>query len=181
VGQRIPQFFLLALLLATNSFSADEPKLTLPGVKEDIEFASPGGISLKLDAFIPDGPGPFPACILVHGGGWKNGNKRVYITPLFEPLAKSGFAWFAINYRLAPEHRWPACADDVKAGIKWVKAHAAEYKIDPNRIALIGESAGAQLAAFVAAQNDADTRVAAVVPFYCPADFELIARTAPAQ
>ncbi len=173
------RFVLFALSLVSGGiFCADEPKLTIPGVKEDIEFATPGGVSLKLDAFIPDGPGPFPTCILVHGGGWKNGNKRVYITPLFEPLSKAGFAWFSINYRLAPGDRWPACADDVAAGIRWVKAHAAEYKVDPNRIALIGESAGAQLVAWVAARNEPETRVAAVVPFYVPADLEAMARKA---
>lgn len=176
---QLRRIVLLVLSIITgSSFCADEPKLTVPGVKEDIEFATPGGVSLKLDAFIPEGPGPFPTCILVHGGGWKNGNKRVYITPLFEPLSKAGFAWFSIDYRLAPANRWPACAEDVAAGVKWVKAHAAEYKVDPNRIALIGESAGAHLVAWVTAQNVAETRVAAVVPFYVPADLEVFVRKA---
>ena len=160
-------------LLAGQSFGAEEPKLNIPGAKENIEFSAPGGVSLTLDAHVPDGPGPFATCILVHGGGWINGNKRVYITPLFEPLTKAGFVWFTINYRLAPAHRWPDCGDDVTAAVKWVKAHAAEYKVDPKRIALIGESAGAHLVAWVGTQNDPETRVAAVVPFYLPGDLEL--------
>src|ERR1035437_11166624 len=83
---RIRWIVQFALSLVVGSvFGADEPKLAITGVKEDIEFATPGGVSLKLDAFIPEGPGRFPTCILVHGGGWRNGNKRVYITPLFEP------------------------------------------------------------------------------------------------
>src|SRR5258708_2167758 len=127
----------LALLASRQLFCADEPKLNIDGATENIEFAAPGGVSLKLDAYVPDGPGPFSTCILVHGGGWRNGNKRVYITPLFEPLTKAGFVWFTINYRLAPAHRWPACAEDVAAAVKWVKAHAIEYKVDPKRIALI--------------------------------------------
>ena len=160
-------------LLASQLFCADEPKLNIDGVKENIEFAAPDGGSLKLDAHVPDGPGPFAACILVHGGGWRNGNKRVYITPLFEPLTKAGFVWFTVNYRLAPAHRWPACAEDVAAAVKWVKAHAAEYKVDPKRIALIGESAGAHLVAWIGTQKDPETSVAAVVPFYSPGDLEL--------
>lgn len=165
-------------LLFGPSFCAEEPKLTIPGVKENIEFAAPDGVSQKLDVFVPEGDGPFPTCILVHGGGWTNGNKRVYITPIFEPLTKAGFVWFSINYRLSPKYRWPACADDVAAAVKWVRAHAAEYKVDPKRIALIGESAGAHLAAWVGMKDDPETRVAAVVPFYIPSDLEHQSRKA---
>ena len=107
-------------------------------LKTDIVFATAGGTNLTLDAFIPEGSGPFPTCILVHGGAWMNGSKTTYITPLFEPLSKAGFTWFTINYRLAPQHRFPACIEDVESAIRWVKAHATEYKGDPQRIALIG-------------------------------------------
>src|SRR5438045_1220523 len=111
-------------------------------LKTDIEFAKAGNVSLTLDAFVPEGAGPFPTCILVHGGGFTKGDKTSFIKPLFEPLSKAGFAWFTINYRLAPAHRWPACLDDVETAIRWVRAHAREYKVDTSRIALIGESAG---------------------------------------
>src|SRR5439155_23978830 len=110
-----------------------------PALKADIEFAKVGDVSLTLDAFVPAGPGPFPTCILVHGGGFVRGDKQSFIKPLFEPLSQAGFTWFTINYRLAPEHRFPACADDVETAIRWVKSHAKEYKVDANRIALIGE------------------------------------------
>ena len=78
--------------------------------------------------------------------------------------------WFTINYRLAPQHQWPACADDVATAIKWVKAHAADYKADPKRIALIGESAGGHLVSWAGVTGEGETRVAAVVPFYAPHD-----------
>ena len=122
---------------------AAEP--TIPALKTDIEFANVGDVSLTLDAFVPDGAGPFPTCILVHGGGFIRGDKQSYIKPLFEPLSKAGFTWFTINYRLAPQHRWPTCAEDVETAIRWVKAHTKEYKVDVGRIALIGESAGGHL------------------------------------
>lgn len=144
----------------------------------DIEYANVGGESIRLDAFVPNGPGPFPAVILVHGGGWNGGDKsggpgRGYTTPMDEPLARAGFVWFEINYRLAPRHPWPAAIDDVETAIRWVKAHAAQYRIDPARIALAGESAGGQLVNLAGTRADASTRVAAVVSFY--GHFDLVA------
>lgn len=141
-------------------------------IKKDVEYAKIGEVSLKLDAFVPEGKGPFPTCILVHGGGFTKGTKQSYITPIFEPLSKAGFVWFTIDYRLAPEHRWPALADDVQTAIRWVKDHAQEYKVDTKRLALIGESAGGHLVSYVGAVGKDDTSVAAVVPFYAPHDLE---------
>lgn len=139
-------------------------------LKTDIEFAKPGGVSLTLDAFVPEGAGPFATCILVHGGGFTKGDKTSFIKPLFEPLSKAGFVWFTINYRLAPQHRYPACVEDVESAIRWVKAHAKEYKVDAGKIALIGESAGGHLVSFAGVRGEGETRVAAVVPFYAPHD-----------
>lgn len=156
----------VSICTARSSQAADAPT----GMRNDIEFAKVGDVSLTLDAFVPEGPGPFPTCILVHGGGFIRGDKQTYIKPIFEPLSKAGFTWFTINYRLAPQHRWPACADDVETAIRWVKEHAAEYKVDVNRIALIGESAGGHLVSYVGARGKGPTRVAAVVPFYAPHD-----------
>lgn len=160
---------LLTLLLATALHAADQP-FSMPGLKQDIQFAKAGDVSLTLDAYVPEGAGPFATCILVHGGGFTKGDKHSFIKPLFEPLAKAGFVWFTINYRLAPQHQWPACADDVASAIKWVKAHAADYKADPTRIALIGESAGGHLVSWAGVTGEGDTRVAAVAPFYAPHD-----------
>ena len=106
--------------------------------KENIEFATvEGGEKLTLDAWIPDGPGPFPAVIVVHGGGFINGDKQTYVKPLFDPLKSSGFAWFTINYRLAPKVHFPVPQQDLGRAIKWVKANASEYKVDARKIALM--------------------------------------------
>lgn len=162
---------LLLLLTVTHAVHSAEPPFTVPGMKHDIEFAKAGEVSLTLDAYVPpDAKGPLPTCILVHGGGFTKGDKQLFIRPLFEPLVKEGMVWFTINYRLAPDHQWPACAEDVAAAVRWVKAHAKEYQVDVSRIALIGESAGGHLVAWEAVAGGEDTRVAAVVPFYAPFD-----------
>lgn len=140
-------------------------------LKTDIEYARVGETSLKLDVSTPtEGAGPFPVAIIIHGGGWSGGDKQQDITPLFKPLNDAGFVWFSINYRLAPANRWPACFDDVKTAIRWVKQHAGEYKGDPSRIVLFGHSAGGHLA-FMAAQTG-DTPVQAVVGLAPVTDFE---------
>ena len=164
---------LFLTLLSLSAIGADAAEPAIPALRTDIEFAKVGDVSLTLDAFVPEGAGPFPTCILVHGGGFVRGDKQSYIKPLFEPLSTAGFAWFTINYRLAPQHRWPACAEDVETAIRWVKAHAKDYKVDIGRIALIGESAGGHLVSWVGTRAKEDTRVAAVVPFYAPHDLEL--------
>ena len=142
------------------------------GLQSDIEYGKAAGVSLKLDAWIPEGKGPFPAVVLVHGGGWNHGDKADNFRWVFEPLSKAGFAWFSVNYRLAPSYRYPAAIDDVVAAIEYVEAHAAQYHIDPKRIALSGESAGGHIVAYIAARYDRKLHIAAVVPFYPATDFE---------
>ena len=145
----------------------------------DLEYGQADGESLKLDVSVPEGTGPYPVAILVHGGGWSRGDKHrvppgdsADITPWFAPLTAAKFAWFSINYRHAPAHRWPACFDDVQTAIHWVKAHAAAFKGDPRRIALFGHSAGGQLVCLAATLAGPDTQVQAVVGFAPVTDFE---------
>ena len=135
----------------------------------NIAYGEAGGEKLLLDAHVPDGEGKFPVAIIVHGGGWGNGDKETDLVPVFAPVA-TNFTWFTINYRLAPANRWPACFEDVQTAICWVKQHAAEFKGDPNRIALLGYSAGGQLATLAAMLAKQNTQVQAVVGFAPPTD-----------
>ena len=144
-------------------------------LQTDIEFGRAANVSLKLDASIPDGPGPFPAAILVHGGGWRNGDKAMNMRPVFQPLSDAGFAWFSVNYRMWPDHPYPAAVDDLVAAINFVRNHAKEYKVDPRRIAISGESAGGHLVALVGARYGRKLGLAAVVPVYPPSDMEALA------
>ena len=143
----------------------------------DVEYAKPDGVSLKLDVNVPEGKGPFPIAILVHGGGFTNVNQRQSITPLFAPLTEAKFTWFTINYRGLVSNSYPAWVEDVEQSIRWVKAHAAEYKGDTNSIALIGESFGGYLVWLAVGRATNDTKVNAVVVFYGPfMDMEAVAK-----
>jgi acetyl esterase len=141
------------------------------GLQSDIEYAKVGEVSLKMDAWIPAGEGPFPAVILVHGGGWQSGDKQFNFKQIFAPLSNAGFAWFSVNYRLAPKYRYPAAIDDVVQAIQYVETHAQQYKVDPKRIALSGESAGGHIVAMIGARYQSQLHIAAVVPFYPATDF----------
>jgi acetyl esterase/lipase len=154
-------------LVATLSANVVQAEL-----KTNIEYGKADGEILHLDANVPDGTGPFPVVIAVHGGGWSSGDKtgKGDFAPVLKPLTTNQFTWFSIDYRLAPTNRWPACFDDVQTAIRWVKVHAAEYKGDPNRIALLGYSAGGHLACLAAVLAKPDTRVQAVVGLAPPTD-----------
>jgi len=155
--------------MAAAAPGLNSPQAAAAEFHSDVEYANVDGESLKLDVSVPDGKGPFPVAILIHGGGWGSGDKaQVHVPPT--KLLTDKFTWFSIDYRLAPAHRWPACIDDVRQAIRWVKAHAAEYKGDPNRIAIIGYSAGGHLAAFAAVTADDDTEVQAAVLYAGPID-----------
>src|SRR3979411_789984 len=85
--------------------------------QKDVEYGRPGGKALLLDLHVPDGTGPFPAAILVHGGGFDEGSRSTNVRPLFDVLANAGFAWFSIDYRMAPEFRFPKASEDMNAAI----------------------------------------------------------------
>ena len=160
-------------------------------LRENIEYGRAGDFSLRMDACIPNGPGPFPAVIIAHGGGWVRGDRKSGVEPLFKPLSDGGFAWFSISYRLAYDIPGSTLSgipislflggavQDVRQAIAHVKTHARDYKIDPNRIALAGESAGAQLVSMAGLKPRANGAVAAVVALYSPSDLVALAKTLP--
>jgi acetyl esterase/lipase len=108
--------------------------------------------SEKADLLIPR-MGVHPAIIFIHGGGWKAGDKSAYV-PYAELYAKAGFAVVNLNYRLVnegdPSTQWPAQFQDVQLALRWVRANAADFHIDPAKICLLGDSAGAHLAMMLA-------------------------------
>lgn len=131
-----------------------------------------------MDFRIPPGRGPFPAVVLVHGGGWITGDRRANVEPLFEPLTNAGFAWFSISYRLASDVAvFGAAIEDVEQAVQFIRTHAAEYSIDPSRLALAGESAGGQLASMAALSPKLKGAVKGVVALYSQSDLVTLAKT----
>lgn len=166
--------FLSLFFYMTSAYSAP----AAPRLLHDVEYANVGGVSLRLDASLPQGPGLAPAIIIVHGGGWVAGDRKWNVEPLFEPLTDAGFAWFSISYRLAKDvTQFGVAIDDVQSAIRFVKAHAAQYGVDPSRVALVGESAGGQLAAMAALRREPGTKVKAVVALYTPTDLVSLAKS----
>ena len=115
-------------------------------LREDVVYAEVGGEPLRYDHYRPLlADGPAPAVVFVHGGGWMHGDPSQAAGNALH-FARRGIATIAISYRFAPAHRFPAQLDDVRRGLRYVRTHAAELGIDPERIALLGLSAGAHLA-----------------------------------
>ena len=169
VRQMTAWWLVLIFLFALGQVGAGTDS---PTMHSNVEYGLAAGEKLLLDVCVPDGDGPFPVAIYVHGGGWMGGDKaNPDDAPVLELLSKAGFTWFSINYRLAPKHRWPACLNDVQTAVRWVKANAALYKGDPLRVALIGYSAGGHLASFAATVVDESVQVQAVIGYAPLTDF----------
>lgn len=136
------------------------------GVLKDVVFSADP--ELRLDAGLPGGGTPAPAVIIAHGGGWEAGDKVTYVTPLFEPLARAGLAWFSVDYRLTPDVTHEEQLEDLRRAIRFVRREHARFNIDPTRVFLLGESASGQMVALLAAE---DPSLAGVVSFYGVYDF----------
>lgn len=113
-------------------------------------YKTAGGRTLVADVFIPERPTQkaFPAVLLIHGGGWSSGSKE-NLVPMAQQLAKRGYVSVAVEYRLSPEIAFPAGVEDLKEALRWMRAQATTLSINPNQIAALGCSAGAQLASLL--------------------------------
>lgn len=120
--------------------------------RENLTYSRPDGSELQLDVYQPSGDTSHAAILIVHGGGWLTGD-RTMERPLAKQLAGRGYVAVPVSYRLGTPGRFPAPVLDLKAAVRWLRAHAAECHIDVNRIAIAGGSAGGTLATFVGATN----------------------------
>ncbi|MHC4393695.1 MAG: alpha/beta hydrolase fold domain-containing protein [Planctomycetota bacterium] len=157
-------------------------------IEKDLVYAQPDGVTLHLDAYTPKNQAaPMPAVVLIHGGSWRGGSKR-QVKEHATRLAKAGIAAFAIQYRLAPQHKWPAQIHDCKAAVRWVRSQARRRQLDPQRIGAFGYSAGGHLATLLAltgpqhgldepgANLNVSAGVQAVVAGGAPCDFTWMPR-----
>jgi acetyl esterase/lipase len=152
-----------------------------------VEFARGPGWRLKLDIYTPQGPGRFPAVVMLHGGAWAFGSKLNWRFHA-QRLARQGFVVITPNYRLAPWHPFPAQIIDCRNAVRWTKANAERLQIDPEQIGAYGYSAGAHLALLLVTNHkqferaddipqelrDFDSSIKAVVAGGSPCDFDWI-------
>ena len=172
-------FFVVAIVLAQQRNRA-EPKVPEGvTVHRDIAYVTDGHERQKLDLYIPDTGENLPLIIWVHGGAWRGGSKERY-APM--EYLKSGYAGASINYRLSQHAVFPAQIEDVKAAVRWIRANAETYRLDPNRFAAWGSSAGGHLVAMLGTTGDitefevgenleVSSQVQAVVNYFGPTDF----------
>lgn len=187
-----------AVILSLFVLSA-APSVT---TEKDIVYATAGGEKLMMDIARPSKPGPYPVLVGFHGGAWKYGSRKDLSKPvsvlwdfgatgprsLIEVIAESGYVVVSVSYRLAPTHKWPAPLEDAKTAIRFLRANAAKYDIDPDQVGAFGFSAGGHIAALLGTvEKDAglegtlypeqSSKVKCVVDWFGPTDMTLYAES----
>ncbi len=173
-----------ALLLATSAPAAAEAPEDVD-FRPDIVYGRVGEEDLKLNLSIPaEASGKLPCLLIIHGGGWAGGDRAQHndLTWLY---ARQGYVCATLGYRLVPRHIFPAQVEDVKCAVRFLRANAEKFHIDPERIGAAGFSAGAHLAMMLGVMDAGDgldasggsegfsSKVQAVVAFFGPTDFSL--------
>ncbi|HAD58916.1 MAG TPA: alpha/beta hydrolase [Planctomycetaceae bacterium] len=151
--------------------------------ERNIEYSNPDGQHLQLNMARPEDEASLrPAVVCIHGGGFRAGSREGF-NKLCLKLAENGYVAVTVTYRLAPKYQFPAAVHDVKAAVRWLRANAKKYHIDPERIGTTGGSAGGHLAQFLAVTKDVpqfegsgghseySSSVACVANIYGPSDF----------
>ncbi len=142
--QPTPSDAVMALLVKQGKDTA--PTALVPGVTSVDRTISGTGGSLPIRIYTPSGAGPFPVIVYYHGGGWVIANKNVYDGGARSISRNANAVVVSVDYRLAPEHKFPAQHDDALATYRWALANAASIHGDPTRMGIAGESAGGNLA-----------------------------------
>ena len=151
--------------------------------ERNVVYGKGAGEDLKLNLARPGkAEGPLPCIVVIHGGGWAAGRKEQH-DDLTWKCAERGYVSATVGYRFAPKHRFPAQVEDVKCAVRFLRAHAARYGLDPDRIGAVGFSAGAHLSMMLGVMGKGDglegeggwadmsSQVNAVVSFFGPTDF----------
>jgi acetyl esterase/lipase len=168
-----------ALLLSACTSHLGKPRDTAAAVvssgfrvERNVVYTPPDWpAALKADVYVPDGDAARPAVLLIHGGGWAAPDRREQMVSIAERVAARGFVVVNATYRFAPEHIYPAPVDDLRQALIWMRAHAQQYRLQPEQIAAMGYSAGGHLAAQLGVlDGPAEVRVQAVVDGAGPTD-----------
>lgn len=173
-------------LLVSAALAQDKSPPAGVAYEADVVYGTTGDTELKLDMARPETLDQAVPCIVViHGGAWRGGNKSVHVGGPFPGIfdfAKEGYVSVSVGYRLIPKARFPAQVEDVKCAVRFLRANAEKYKIDPKRIGAIGFSAGAHLSMMLGVMDQGDglegdggypdqnSKVQAVVSYFGPTD-----------
>ena len=157
----------LLLLVSMMSVNGQQKSIVVPAGNyarvNAVPYAQGKWAPLLADMYLPETSGLRPAIVFIHGGGWTGGSRTGWDV-LIEPFAQHGYVGMAIDYDLSPAVKFPVALEECKEAVRWLRAHASEYRIDPERIAVAGGSAGGELAALVALTNG-DSRYEGVGAF----------------
>ena len=162
--------------LAQSETSASLETVTI----RNITYGHGGDVELQCDLVQPkESDGFWPGVVCIHGGGWNSGSRDRFLK-LAQQIAGRGYVAITVSYRLAPQHRFPACVEDVKAAVRFLRANAAPYHVDPDHVGAVGFSAGGHLALMLGLTDtdaalegagghaEQSSRVQAVVDFFGP-------------
>ena len=136
-------------------------------IDRNIVFASPDGVDLKLNTYQPLTPGKYPTLIVIYGGAWRTGSPDGY-EQFSSYMAARGYTVIAIDYRHAPQYKFPTQLEDVETALEYIKTHAEDLEVDLTKMAVVGRSAGGHLASLAAYRQDAVIPFKAVVNYYGP-------------
>lgn len=180
-----------ALVLAETAKPAPKPVQLPAGVRmeRDLAYIPEGDEAQRLDLYLPEAAPekPLPLVVHIHGGGWQGGNK--FPCPVTGMVLK-GYAVASVEYRFSQKAKFPAQIQDCQAAIRWLRANAAKYGIDPEKVGVVGGSAGGHLSALVGTaggtgtfppiggNEDQSDRVQAVCDIFGPADFTTVVKQA---
>jgi len=156
--------------MATDSATTYDPGATFEVQVENVEYLNVGGVGYLARVYQPVGPGPFPALVDVHGGAW-SGSDRLTNEVTALPMARTGLVVMSIDFRIAPEHPYPAQVQDANYAIRWLKANAARFNGDASRLGVIGRSSGGHTA-LLGAMRPNDERYAALELAGAPGDVD---------
>ncbi len=179
-------------ILRENKYVAEHPVEQVAHYWDQIQWTVVDGTTLTMDISAPEGKGPFPALMIIHGGGWTLHTNTV-MEGMARHLTNQGYVVFNINYRVLPKVKLEQIVEDCMGALIWVKEHAAEYNGDPGRIAVTGDSAGGHLTAMLLTQagnpqfkpsysgnGKTDLSVTCAIPTYGVFDFVELNKISPA-
>ena len=132
---------------------AGGPPKVITATLTNIAYANTSATQV-LDLYLPEGNGPFPVVVNIHPGGFFTGDKEMVPGTPGKAMLEAGYAIASINYRLSGEATFPAAVQDAKAAVRFLRANAAEYKLNPDKIAAFGQSAGGNLASMLGTAGD---------------------------